>query len=90
MSIITTINLLLELGVQYLRLKIKTSTYDILEKFDARLDKLDQKRQKLRAQNNSAAQKEADEVLAEIIEEKKKLKLFLEEQKLVDKEENKG
>jgi hypothetical protein len=85
MTLLTTLNLLLELAVQYLRLKIKTSTYDIIEKFDARLDKLDQKRQKLRAANNSAAQKEADEVLAEIIEEKKKLKIFLEEQKLVDK-----
>lgn len=89
MTLLTTLNLLLELAVQYLRLKIKTSTYDIIEKFDARLDKLDQKRQKLRAANNSAAQKEADEVLAEIIEEKKKLKIFLEEQKLVDKGEKK-
>ena len=48
MNILTTINLLLELGVQLLRLKIKTSTFDILEKFDSRLDKLDQQREKLR------------------------------------------
>lgn len=89
MTILTTFNLLLELVVQYLRLKIKTSTYDILEKFDNRLDKLDQKRQKLRIQNSSWAAEEADKVLAEIVEEKKKLKLFLEEQKLVDKAERK-
>lgn len=79
-----TLNLLLELAVQYLRLKIKTSTYDILEKFDARMDKLDKIREKLRAQNNSSAQKDADEILNEIIEEKKKLTLFLKDQKLLD------
>ena len=84
MNILMTLNLLLELAVQYLRLKIKTSTYDILEKFDARMDKLDKIREKLRAQNNSSAQKDADEILNEIIEEKKKLALFLKDQKLLD------
>lgn len=87
MTTLTTLNLLLELGTQYLRLKIKTSTFDILEKFDARMDKLDQKRQKLRAQNSSAAQKEADEVLAEIVEEKKKFAIWKQELDKTDKKE---
>lgn len=82
MSILTTLNLLLELSVQYLRLKIKTSTYDILEKFDARLDKLDQQREKLRKSTNSEDQKRADKILDEILEEQKKKKLFLADQKL--------
>lgn len=82
MNILTTLNLLLELAVQYLRLKIKTSTYDILEKFDARLDKLDQQREKLRKSTNSEDQKRADKILDEILEEQKKKQLFLADQKL--------
>lgn len=82
MNILTTVNLLLELGVQLLRLKIKTSTYDILEKFDARLDKLDQQREKLRKSTNSADQQRADKILDEILEEQKKKQLFLADQKL--------
>ena len=82
MNFLTTINLLLELAVQYLRLKIKTSTYDILEKFDARLDKLDQQREKLRKSTNSEDQKRADKILDEILEEQKKKQLFLADQKL--------
>ncbi len=82
MNIITTFNLLLELGVQYLRLKIKTSTFDILDKFDARIDKLDKEREKLRAAKNSVDQDRADKILDEIMEEQKKKKLFLADQKL--------
>jgi hypothetical protein len=82
MNILTTLNLLLELAVQYLRLKIKTSTYDILEKFDERLDKLDQQREKLRKSTNSVDQERADKILDEIMEEQKKKKLFLADQKL--------
>lgn len=82
MNIITTFNLLLELGVQYLRLKIKTSTFDILDKFDARIDKLDKERERLRASKNSIDQDRADKMLDEIMEEQKKKKLFLADQKL--------
>lgn len=82
MNILTTFNLLLELGVQYLRLKIKTSTFDILDKFDARIDKLDKEREGLRKSTNSADQDRADKMLDEILEEKKKMKLFLVDQKL--------
>lgn len=90
MNILTTLNLLLELAVQYLRLKIKTSTYDILEKFDSRLDKLDQQREKLRAAKNSVDQERADQILNEILEEQKKKKLFLEDQKLIDGSKESG
>lgn len=87
MNILSTFNLLLELSVQYLRLKIKTSTYDILEKFDERLDKLDQQREKLRKSTNSVDQERADKILDEIMEEQKKKQLFLADQKLtVDKQ----
>lgn len=82
MNIITTFNLLLELAVQYLRLKIKTSTFDILDKFDARIDKLSKEQEKLRAAKNSVDQDRADKMLDEILEEKKKMKLFLADQKL--------
>jgi len=76
---LTTINLLLELGVQYLKLRIKNTVLDTLDKFDSRIDKLDERRRKLRAENNSAAQKEADLILDEIVEEKKKMKLWKEQ-----------
>jgi len=73
---LTTLNLLLELCVQYLKLRIKNTVLDTLDKFDARIDKLDERRRKLRAENNSAAQKEADLILDEIVEEKKKKKIW--------------
>lgn len=76
MNILTTLNLLLELGVQYLKLRIKNTTLDTLDKFDARIDKLDERRRKLRIENNSAAQEEASRLLDEIVEEKKKYKIF--------------
>jgi hypothetical protein len=73
---LTTINLLLELGVQYLKLRIKNTVLDTLDKFDNRIDKLDERRRKLREQNNSAAHEEADRLLNEIVEEKKKFKIW--------------
>ncbi len=76
---LTTLNLLLELCVQYLKLRIKNTTLDTLDKFDARIDKLDERRRKLRGENNSATQKEADLILDEIVEEKKKFKIYKEQ-----------
>ena len=81
MNFFTTLNLLIELAVVYLKLKNKTAIFDILDRFDARIDKLDAEREKLRASKNSADQDRADRVMDEILEEKTKLKLFLEEQK---------
>lgn len=78
MSIFTTLNLFLEFAIQYLKLKIKNVTLDTLDKFDARIDKLDERRKKLRAENNSESQKRADEFMNEILEEKKKFQLWRE------------
>jgi len=77
MNPFVTINLLLELGVQYLKLRIKNTVLDTLDKFDSRIDKLDERRRKLRAENNSAAQEEAGRLLDEIVEEKKKFKIYM-------------
>lgn len=79
MNPFATINLLLELGVQYLKLRIKNAVLDTLDKFDTRIDKLDERRRKLRAENNSAAHEEADRLLNEIVEEKKKFKIYREQ-----------
>ena len=63
----------LQATTAYFSLKSKTAYFDLLETFDKRLDKLDAKRQSLRQQATQEAQASAEEVLAEIIEEKKKL-----------------
>lgn len=83
-----TLNLLIQLAIQYLRMRCenlalqnKTYFFDILDRFDSRIDKLDAQREKLRASKNSADQDRAGRVMDEILEEQKKLKLFLEEQK---------
>lgn len=83
-----TITLILQLAIQYLRMRCenlalqnKTYFFDILDRFDSRIDKLDAQREKLRASKNSADQDRAGRVMDEILEEQKKLKLFLEEQK---------
>lgn len=82
MNILTTLNLLLELGVSYLKLKIKTSTFDILDKFDSRIDKMAKEQEKLRKSPNSLDQDAAEKLFDEIMEEKTKLRLFLADQKL--------
>lgn len=79
MTLLGTFNLLLELGIQYLRLKIKTSTFDILDKFDARIDKLDAQREKFRKSTNTLDQERADKMMNEILEEKKKLSIWKQE-----------
>lgn len=83
-----TITLILQLLIQFLRVRAenlalqnKTYFFDILDRFDARIDKLDTQREKLRKSTNSADQDKATRLLDEIVEEKKKLSLFLEEQK---------
>ena len=77
MSILNLITLFLEASVQYLQIRNKLAVYDTLEKFDAKLDTLEKKRETLRAKMDSISQKEADKVSTEILEEKKKLKYFL-------------
>lgn len=79
MNLLSTINLLLQLAVQYLTLRIKTSTLDILDKFDARIDKLDAQREKFRKSTNMLDQERADKIMNEILEEKKKLSIWKQE-----------
>ena len=73
MTIFAIIQSFLEAATEYLRLKNKTVYFDLLEKFDSRLDKLDSKRQILRSKADSNSQSAAEEIVSEIVEEKKKL-----------------
>lgn len=77
MQLLAIVKLLLELGVQYLKLKNKSFFYDILEKHSSRVDKLNQEREKLRAIAEPEAQDKASKLMDTIIEEKEKLNLFL-------------
>lgn len=73
MTFISTLTAFLQAATAYFSLKSKTAYFDLLETFDKRLDKLDNKRQLLRSKADQESQATAEEVLAEIIEEKKKL-----------------
>lgn len=73
MTFFSILTAFLQAATAYFSLKSKTAYFDLLETFDKRLDKLDAKRQSLRQQATQEAQASAEEVLAEIIEEKKKL-----------------
>ncbi len=77
MKILDAIPLLLQLGVEYLKLRNKSFLFDILEKFDSRIDKLSSERDKVRNIANSQAQKKADNLNEEIIEEQQKMHSFL-------------
>lgn len=73
MTIFAAITAFLQAVTAYFNLKAKTAYFDILEKFDSRFDKLDKQRESYRSQPNQEAQKRADDILDEIIEEKRKL-----------------
>ena len=73
MNIFALLQSFFQAATAYLNLKTKTAYFDILEKFDSRLDKLDNKRQTLRSKADNISQSAAEDVMAEIIEEKKKL-----------------
>ncbi len=73
MLTLSLIKTALEALIQYLRLKNQTVYFDLLEKFDLRLDKLDKQRQTLRNKADTASQSAAEEIVSEIAEEKKKL-----------------
>ena len=55
--------------------------FDIINSFEATLDKLDAKRTSLRKVADSSSQQAADDVMDEIIETQKKKKLFLDDWK---------
>lgn len=73
MTFLSTLTAFFQAATSYFSLKSKTAYFDLLETFDKRLDKLDSKRQSLRQKATQDAQAEAENILAEIIEEKKKL-----------------
>lgn len=73
MLTLSLIKTALEALIQYLRLKNQTVYFDLLEKFDSRLDKLDKMRQTARTKATTESQNQAEEILSEIVEEKKKL-----------------
>lgn len=73
MLTLSLIKTALEAVIQYLRLKNQTVYFDLLEKFDSRLDKLDKQRQAARSKKTTESQSQADEILSEIVEEKRKL-----------------
>jgi hypothetical protein len=73
MTIFALIQSFLEVVTQYFRLKNQTVYFDLLEKFDSRLDKLDKQRQVARSKTTTESQAYADEIVSEIVEEKKKL-----------------
>lgn len=79
MKLLDSIPLLLELLVQYFKLKNKLAVYDVVERFDSRIDALDKKREALRQTPNASAQDQASRIMDEIIEEKEKLRIFLED-----------
>jgi hypothetical protein len=76
-KILDAIPLLLQLGVEHLKLRNKSFLFDVLEKFDSRIDKLSSERDKVRNIPNSQAQKKADNLNEEIIEEQQKMHSFL-------------
>jgi len=77
MNLLATVKMLIELGVQFLKLKNKKYLYDILEKHSSKVTKLDTEKCKWRLVGGSEAQDKASKLMDEIIEEKEKLILFL-------------
>lgn len=81
MKILDTIPLLLQLAVEYLKLRNKSFLFDILDKFDSRIDKLTSQRNQARQIPTPEGQKKADNFNEEIIEEQQKMHLFLQDLK---------
>lgn len=73
MTIFAALQALFQAATEYLRLKNQTVYFDLLEKFDSRLDKLDKERQVARSKATTESQSRAEEIISEIVEEKKKL-----------------
>ena len=73
MTFLSTLTAFFQAATSYFNLKNKTAYFDLLETYDKRLDSLDKKRQAARSKASQDGQAEAETILAEIIEEKKKL-----------------
>lgn len=81
MVILDSILALIQLGIQYLKLKNQTVLYDLSNAIDSRLDSLSAKRETLRKIATSESQQAADDVMDQIIEIQKRKKLFLDDWK---------
>lgn len=82
MVILDSILALIQLGIQYLKLKNQTVFFDLCDTFQKQLDNLTNKRDVLRKETNSVAQQEADDITDQISEIQKRKKLFLAEWKI--------
>lgn len=81
-SIIGIINLLLQLLVKYLTLRVESYRQDFVEKIDAKINTMNEKREKLRPKPDQQSQDEASKLMDAILDEKKKLKWFNERTKV--------
>lgn len=73
MTFLSTLTAFFQAATSYFNLKNKTAYFDLLEIYDKRLDSLDKKRQAARSKATPESQALAEEILSEIVEEKKKL-----------------
>jgi len=72
MTFLAALQAFLQAATAYFNLKNKLAFWDIEEKIDARLDKMDAERKKQRLIATQAAQSNADSITNEIAEEKRK------------------
>lgn len=73
MSFLATLQALFQAATAYFVLRNKLAFWDIQEKVDGRLDKMDAERAKLRLKPDADSQAKADSLVSEMIEEKRKL-----------------
>lgn len=73
MSFLATLQALFQAATAYFVLRNKLAFWDVEEKVDSRVDKLEIKRKALRLKATQESQAEAEEVMSEIVEEKRKL-----------------
>lgn len=74
MTFLATLQAFFQAATAYFNLKNKLAFWDIEEKVDSRLDKMDKQREGLRLKPDITSQKLADNLVNEIIEEKEKFK----------------
>lgn len=72
MTFLATLQAFFRAATAYFTLKNKLAFWDIEEKVDGRLDKMDAERAKLRLKPDADSQSKADNLVSEIIEEKRK------------------
>lgn len=81
MKILDAIPLLLQLAVECFKLRNKSFLFDTLDRFDSRIDKLTDSRNKFRQITTPEAQRKAEYFNDEILEEQQKMHIFLQDLK---------